>query len=121
TAASMAGSASIASRPTTRGDRADTANPGSSSAIPAMSPAPSRAMGPTGPRPPVVFRPAPPQHAAGIRIAPPVSDPYATSASPLPTATAEPLDDPPGTRAGSRGLAGVPKALLIPLMPKASS
>ena len=70
-----------------------------------------------GMRPQVVFRPATPQHAAGIRIDPPVSEPYAMSASPVATATADPLDEPPGTRAGSSGLAGVPNAGLIPLMP----
>src|SRR6266516_7188043 len=43
------------------------------------------------------------------------------SASPVATATADPLDDPPGTRAGSIGLTGVPNAVLIPLMPYASS
>ena len=58
-----------------------------------------------------------PQHAAGMRIDPPVSDPYEMSASPLATATAEPLEDPPGTRSGSSGLTGVPKAALIPLIP----
>ena len=71
----------------------------------------------SGIRPQVVLRPVMPQHAAGMRIDPPVSDPYATSASPLATATAEPLEDPPGTRSGSSGLTGVPKAALIPLIP----
>ena len=61
--------------------------------------------------------PATPQHAAGMRIEPPVSEPKATSASPLATATADPLDEPPGTRAGSSGLTGVPNAALIPLIP----
>ena len=41
-----------------------------------------------------------PQQAAGIRMEPPVSLPYATSASSVATATAEPLDEPPGTRVG---------------------
>ncbi len=130
TAASIMGSAPSPTRPTTRGLRAATENPGSSSSIPAIRPATSRAIGPTvsrlgasghtpvsGIRPQVVLRPAIPQHAAGMRIDPPVSEPYETSASPLATATAEPLDDPPGTRSGSRGLTGVPKAALIPLIP----
>ncbi len=130
TAPSMMGSAPITTRPMTGGAGAETANPGSSSRIPAMRPATSRAIGPTvsmlgasghtpasGIRPHVVLRPAIPQHAAGIRIEPPVSDPYETSASPLATATAEPLDDPPGTRSGSSGLTGVPNAVLIPLIP----
>ncbi len=98
--------------------------------MPAMRPATSRAIGPTlsmlgasghtpvsGIRPQVVFRPAIPQQAAGMRIDPPVSEPYETSASPLATATAEPLEEPPGTRSGSSGLTGVPKAALIPLIP----
>src|SRR5690606_41269611 len=49
-----------------------------------------------------------PQHAAGIRTEPDVSVPNATSASPVATATAEPLDEPPGTRDGSSGFTGVP-------------
>ena len=130
TAAEITGSAAIATRPTTAGGPADTVNPGSSSSIPAVRPATSRAIGPTvsrlgasgrtpasGIRAHVVFRPATPQQAAGIRMDPPVSEPYATSASPVATATAEPLDEPPGTRAGSSGLTGVPNARLIPLMP----
>ena len=56
-----------------------------------------------------------------MRTEPPVSLPIATSASPVATATAEPLDDPPGTRDGSSGLTGVPYQGLMPLMPKASS
>jgi len=129
-ASSMTGSASSTTRPTTRGVWAATANPGSSSSIPAMSPATSRAIGPTvsrlgasghtpvsGIRPQVVLSPAIPQQAAGMRIDPPVSDPYETSASPLATATAEPLEEPPGTRSGSSGLTGVPKAPLMPLIP----
>ena len=130
TASSMVGSAPITTRPMTRGAGAATKNPGSSSRIPATRPATFLAIGPTvsmlgasghtpvsGIRPQVVLRPAIPQHAAGIRIEPPVSEPYETSASPLATATAEPLDEPPGTRSGSSGLTGVPKAALIPLIP----
>ena len=64
---------------------------------------------PSGIRPCVVFSPATPQNAAGTRIEPPVSEPKAISASPPATATADPLDDPPGTRPGSSGLTGVPK------------
>ncbi len=74
-----------------------------------------------GTRPRVVFSPATPQHAAGIRIEPPVSLPKATSASWAPTATAEPLDEPPGTSRASRGLTGVPNHGLIPVTPNASS
>jgi hypothetical protein len=88
TAASTAQSAPMATRPTRRGGVAVTVNPGSSSAIPATSPATSRAIGPTvsrlgasghtpvsGIRPQVVLSPATPQQAAGIRIEPPVSEP----------------------------------------------
>src|SRR5436305_7114861 len=62
-----------------------------------------------------------PQHAAGTRSGPPVSDPSATSASPDATAAAEPLDDPPGIKAGSSGLAGVPNHGLVPSGSMASS
>src|SRR4029077_20871250 len=84
TAAEITGSAAIATRPTPAGGPADTVNPGSSSPIPAASPATSRAIGPTvsrlgasgrtpvsGTRPHVVFSPATPQHAAGVRMDPP--------------------------------------------------
>src|SRR5690242_17269698 len=62
-----------------------------------------------------------PQQAAGIRTEPPVSDPSATPASPVATAVAEPLDDPPGMRAGSSGLTGVPNHWLVPSGSIASS
>src|SRR5438270_7590109 len=52
---------------------------------------------------------------------PPVSVPSATSASPDATATADPLEEPPGTSRGSSGLTGVPYHGLIPDTPKASS
>ena len=55
-----------------------------------------------------------PQQAAGMRTEPPVSVPRATSASPSATTTAEPLEEPPGTRAGSSGLTGVPVCSLTP-------
>src|SRR5579859_7861168 len=55
-----------------------------------------------------------PQQAAGIRTEPPVSVPRPTSASPAATATAEPLDEPPGRRCGSAGLTGVPDQALVP-------
>ncbi len=69
----------------------------------------------------VVFRPAIPQQAAGIRTEPPVSVPRAASASPAATATAEPLDDPPGTRRGSAGFTGVPDQGFTPLADQHSS
>ena len=108
--------------------------PGSSSCIPVTRPATVRAMGPTvsklgarghtpssGTRPHVVFSPAIPQQAAGIRMEPPVSLPYATSASSVATATAEPLDEPPGTRVESSGFTGVPYHWLKPVTPSANS
>ena len=56
-----------------------------------------------------------------MRTDPPVSLPSATSASSVATATAEPLDEPPGTSPGSRGLVGVPNHGLMPDVPNASS
>src|SRR5207237_3208924 len=80
-------------------------------------------QGPTGPRdapkpttpqrgtrPYVGFMPTPPQSAAGWRIEPPVSVPSAKSASPAATATAEPPDDPPGTRSARHGFFTGPNA-----------
>ena len=58
----------------------------------------------TDPR--VVRRPKIPQHAAGARTPPSVSVPSARSQSPDATATAGPLEDPPGTRFGFAGLIG---------------
>ena len=75
----------------------------------------------SGTRPQVVFRPAIPQQAAGIRTEPPVSVPRAASASPRAIATAEPLDDPPGTRRGSVGFSGVPSHGFTPLADQHSS
>src|SRR5580693_1833969 len=43
------------------------------------------------------------------------------SADPSATATADPLDDPPGSRVGSSGLIGVPNHWLTPEAPNASS
>ena len=59
-------------------------------------------------RPQVGRRPKRPQFAAGTRIEPAVSVPSAKSACPAATTEAEPLEDPPGTRSGARGLTGVP-------------
>ncbi len=52
-----------------------------------------------------------------MRMEPPVSVPRAMSASPVATATADPLDEPPGTRPGSSGLTGVPYQGLMPVTP----
>src|SRR5437762_3910926 len=54
--------------------------------------------------------PTTPQYAAGSRTEPPVSVPRLPSASPAATATAEPPDEPPGTRARSHGLRALPYA-----------
>ena len=102
--------------------------------MPATRPATSAAIGPTvsrlgangrtpasGIRPQVVFSPQIPQQAAGIRIDPPVSVPYPTVASPVATATADPLEEPPGTSEASSGFTGVPNQGLIPVTPSASS
>ena len=62
----------------------------------------------SGIRPWVGRSPYRPQKLAGTRTEPPVSDPSAKSTSAPATADAEPLDDPPGTRPGARGFAGVP-------------
>ena len=50
-----------------------------------------------------------------------MSVPSATSASPVATATAEPLDEPPGTRRGSAGFTGVPDQALVPTADQHSS
>ncbi len=49
-----------------------------------------------------------------MRTEPPVSVPSARSASPRATTTADPLEEPPGTRAGASGLTGVPVCSLTP-------
>jgi len=54
--------------------------------------------------PRVGLKPTTPQKAAGIRIEPPVSEPTAQSHMPVATATADPPEEPPATRSGSRGL-----------------
>src|SRR6266571_3871767 len=61
-----------------------------------------------GTRPKVVFKPAMPQQAAGTRTEPAVSVPKATSAVPSATATADPLDEPPGMNPCLKGFFGVP-------------
>src|SRR3954471_16795880 len=122
-------SAGVRMRPTRAGGSAEApAKPGSISRMPSSTAVTSMPSGPTvsmeaasgytpssGIRPQVVFRPVIPQQAAGIRTEPPVSVPRATSASPVATATAEPLDEPPGIRRGSSGFGGVPSHGVIPL------
>ena len=72
-------------------------------------------------RPQVVFRPTVPQQAEGLRIDPAVSLPMAMSTSPSASATALPLELPPGMHAGSNGFTGVPKCGFTPVPPQASS
>ncbi len=50
-----------------------------------------------------------------------MSVPMAQGTTPAATATAEPDEDPPGTRAGSSGLRGVPWCALMPSPEKANS
>src|SRR5205085_5851819 len=54
--------------------------------------------------------PTTPQNDAGKRMEPPVSVPRLPSAKPAATATAEPPDEPPGTRVRSHGLRALPYA-----------
>jgi hypothetical protein len=74
-------------------------------------------------RPAVTFRPTMPHQPAGSRTEPPVSVPMAIGARPAATATAEPLDEPPGVRwtARSHGFRGVPMWVLVPQLPIANS
>ena len=72
-------------------------------------------------RPQVVLRPAVPQQADGLRIEPAVSLPSARSTSPFASATALPLELPPGMQSGSNGFTGVPKCGFTPVPPHASS
>ncbi|GAM49738.1 hypothetical protein NS07_v2contig00121-0001 [Nocardia seriolae] len=57
-----------------------------------------------------------PWQAAGIRIDPAVSVPSPISASPRATATADPLEDPPGTHCGAAGFTGIPYFPFPPVM-----
>src|SRR3990167_6714558 len=77
----------------------------------------------SGHRPLVVLSPKTPEKAAGLRTDPPVSEPTAKAHIPAATATAEPLDEPPGTRCTtmSQGLRGVPRTRLVPAPPRANS
>ena len=56
------------------------------------------------------FMPTMPQKPAGWRMEPPVSEPSAAIAIPAATAAADPPEDPPGTRDGSRGFFVAPNA-----------
>ena len=125
-----AGSAPTPTRPTRRGGAGGHGEPGLEQRHPGRSPATSRAIGPTvsrlgasghtpsagsGPRWSSARRSRSRRPGCGSSRRCPSRS--ATSASPLATATAEPLDEPPGTRAGSSGLTGVPNAGVDPADP----
>src|SRR5215467_9133967 len=63
-----------------------------------------------GIRPSVGLSPTIPQKEAGIRTDPPMSVPSARLTHPVATATAEPPDEPPEVRIGSRGLRVIPQS-----------
>ena len=94
-----------------------------------MGPTVSRLFGEIGNTPlrgtrrKVVFKPKIPQQAAGTRTEPAVSVPSATSAIPAATATAEPLEEPPGInlRLPTKRFLGVPKYSFIPEPPNPNS
>ena len=67
------------------------------------SSAPVRGMSPC-----VGLKPTTPQNAAGRITEPLVCEPIAPGTMPAATAAAEPLDEPPGVRAGSCGLRVLP-------------
>ena len=72
-------------------------------------------------RPTVVLRPTIPHSAAGMRTEPPVSLPSAIGTRPAATATALPLEEPPGAwGVACHGLWGVPWSWLSPTPPKAN-
>src|SRR5271165_6165174 len=133
TVASTSGSVSGRTRATWN-SQDPAAKPGSIRRMPSSAAATSVPSGPTvskdgasgytpctGTRPQVVFKPTTPQQAAGIRTDPPVSVPSAVSASPAATATAEPLDEPPGRRRGSAGFTGIPDQAFVPSADQHSS
>src|SRR5262249_62142180 len=73
-----------------------------------MNRKPTKPYGDT--RPYVGLSPTTPLRLAGCLIEPPVSDPSAAMAMPVATATADPPDDPPGTRLKSHGFITGPYA-----------
>jgi hypothetical protein len=139
TAASTAGSTPpgtpyAPSRAAVSSPGAGAVKPGSISRIPSSTAATSLPIGPrvssdgasgytpfTETRPRAVVSPTTPQHAAGMRFEPAVSVPNPTSASPVATATVDPLEEPPGTRRGSLGFTGVPAQWFTPLADQHSS
>ncbi len=73
-------------------------------------------------RPKLGLKPTTPQNAAGRMTEPPVWVPSATGTMPSATAAAEPLDEPPGVRAGSWGLvvrpASQPANSVVTVLPR---
>ena len=67
------------------------------------------------------LKPTMPHSPAGMRTEPPVSVPIAISHMPSAAVTAAPDEEPPGSRARSLGLPGVPKCGLAPIPPRANS
>src|SRR2546428_10664612 len=63
-----------------------------------------------GTRPGAGLKPKTPQHAAGVRVEPPPSDPSASAALRVPTATALPPLDPPAVCSGDPRVPGTPNA-----------
>src|SRR6185503_8619279 len=72
-------------------------------------------------RPYVGFSPTTPLYAAGRGTDAPVSEPSAPNAARVATATAEPLDEPPGMCAALNALRQWPKWMLCPVGPAANS
>src|SRR3989442_12259819 len=64
----------------------------------------------TGTRPYEAFRPKVPVKADGLRMEPPPSVPMWSGAIPAASAAPAPPEEPPGGRAGFRGLRGGPEA-----------
>lgn len=69
----------------------------------------------------VVRRPQSPWYEAGTRSDPAVSVPIPMSAMPRPTADADPLDEPPGSRVGAALFDGVPWCAFRPVRLYANS
>jgi len=69
-----------------------------------------RSAGPRATRPGEGRRPTTEQNDAGVRRLPPRSEPVASQTWRVASATAEPPEEPPGTRSGSSGCLTRPKA-----------
>src|SRR5262245_15655674 len=66
-------------------------------------------------------KPTTPQNAAGMRRLPPVSEPVQVGSIEVASATADPPDEPPQMRAGSKGLPVGPQTGLLVLAPAPNS